>query len=155
MRPALARWLPAFALLLVAPLTPALAQRDGPDLRLGYGDGRIEVRIGLGRAPRYEPRRTWVPGHYEVRCERVWVPGCTRQEWVPARYEWRIDTCGRRFQVLVEPGHWITVTDPGRYEAREVRVWVPGYWATDSCGGERRDYRDRRDRDDRRDDDDD
>lgn len=154
MRPNLARWLPALALALFAPLTPALAQRDLADLRAGYGGARIELRIGRGHAPRIEPRRTWIPGHYEMRCERVWVPGCTRQEWVPARYEWRLDNCGRRFQVLIAPGHWITVTDPGRYETREARVWVPGYWATDYCGADRRDFDDRRDLDDRRGDDD-
>jgi hypothetical protein len=154
MRPNLARWMPALALALLAPLPSALAQKERAELRVDLGGGRIELHVGRGRAPRLEPRRTWIPGHYEVRHERVWVPGCTRQEWVPARYEWRLDSCGRRFQILIAPGHWITVTDPGRYELREARVWVPGYWATDSCAAERRDYGDRYDHGDRRDRDD-
>lgn len=74
------------------------------------------------------PPRVWTPGHYETRCERVWVEGAREQVWVPARYEWRHDSCGRAYQVCVSPGYWRTVCAPGHYEARQVRVWVEGCW---------------------------
>jgi hypothetical protein len=102
-----------------------------PLVELGHADKRRELADG------YAPRRVevrhcgareWVPGQYVTRCERVWIPGCTRQEWVPARHDWRTDFFGRPVWVLVQPGYWTVVTDPGRYELREVREWVPGHW---------------------------
>lgn len=114
-----------------------LAQRLGtlllilfPLAHLGHADKRRELCDG---APPRIPQarcvvREWVPGHYETRCERVWIPGCARQEWVPARHEWRTDFWGRPVYVLIAPGYWTVVTDPGRYEVREVREWVPGHW---------------------------
>jgi len=92
---------------------------------------RLELRPC---APRNEPfpvrcaTREWVPGHYETIRERVWVPGATRGEWRTARQEWRVDRCGRLRLVLVEPGRWITLTEPGRFETRERREWIPGHW---------------------------
>jgi hypothetical protein len=92
---------------------------------------RLDIRL---RAPRREPRperclvREWVPGRYETTCERVWIPGATRQEWLPARHEWRVDRCGRKQLVLVEPGRWITISEPGRFETRERCEWIPGHW---------------------------
>lgn len=76
----------------------------------------------------YGSTRVWVPGHYETRFERVFVPGCERRIWVPPRYEWRTLPCGGTERVLVEPGHYRVVRDPGRYERRERRVWVPGHY---------------------------
>lgn len=74
--------------------------------------------------------RAWIPGHFETRCQRVWVAGCSRQVWMPARYEWRYDSCGSMYRVCISVGRWSTVTDPGRYELRESRVWVAGCWST-------------------------
>ncbi len=93
--------------------------------------GRLDVRLCVPRrdpAPTCRAVREWVPGHYETVLERHWMPGATRQEWLPARHEWRRDRCGRPLLVLVEPGRWITVTEPGRFETRERREWIPGHW---------------------------
>ena len=74
------------------------------------------------------PPRVWTPGHYETRCERVWVEGRSEQVWVSAQFEWRHDSCGRAYQVCVNPGYWRTVCGQGHYETRQVRVWVDGSW---------------------------
>jgi hypothetical protein len=74
-----------------------------------------------------------VPGRVEVVCERVWVPGCTRQEWVAPCYETRYDRCGNPIQVLHTPGYYRTVQDPGHYENRERQVQRPGSWVV-TCG---------------------
>ena len=129
------RW--ALALFLAAaPLTVCAraqelvlahhGERATLSLTLGHGHGgaRIELRGRRGR----DCERVWIQGHYETRCERVWVAGCTRREWVPAVYEWRRDYGGHCFQVLVCEGYWHLVTEPGRFETREVQVWVPGTW---------------------------
>lgn len=111
------------------------AAHGGFELVLGKKSkhGSISVRIGgddYGHRRRSdcEPRRVWVPGHYEVRCERVWVPGACERVWVPPVYQWRHDSCGRAYQVLVCDGYWKTVEHPGRWENREVKVWVEGCW---------------------------
>lgn len=77
----------------------------------------------------HAPRRVWVPGHYETRCEQVFVPGCTERVWVEPVFELRLGACHTWIRVEVAPGHWRTVQHPGRYETREVRVWIPGHYA--------------------------
>lgn len=112
----------ALATLLLAPALLAPA---------AFAQAQLDVRLC---APRREPLptrctvREWVPGHYETHFERVWVRGATRQEWRPARQEWRRDRRGCAVLVLIEPGRWITVTEPGRFETRERHEWVPGHW---------------------------
>jgi hypothetical protein len=123
----------ALALWLSAAPLGASAQAQKLSLHVGKSNehGRFSLTLGSASpacAPRRGPARVWVAGRYETRCERVWVPGCTRQEWVPPCYEGRFDPCGRRIQVLVRAGHWRTIQEPGRHELREVQVWVPGHW---------------------------
>lgn len=117
----------AFALVAALAADSALAQ----DISLTYGRrigrGSLAVTIGLP-ARTCAPARVWVPGRYDVRCERVWIEGCERQVWVEPCYETRWDSCGRPYRVQVRPGHWRPVRDPGRWEQREVRVWIPGHW---------------------------
>jgi hypothetical protein len=70
----------------------------------------------------------WVPGHYEVVLQPVWVEGPAREVWCAPAYQWRRDSCGRLFKIMVSPGHWTTVTSPGHNETRRVEVWQPGRW---------------------------
>jgi hypothetical protein len=63
------------------------------------------------------PEQVWVPGRYETRIERQWVPG----HWAVERHEGHGEdddgySGGRRV--------WI----PGRYEGVRTRVWLPGHW---------------------------
>ena len=136
-----------FALLLAAP--PAAAQ--DPGIRASYqrnSSGHrfgVEVSIGgqrsersrfsrracppsRGYTRRESVRQVWVPGHYELVQRRVWVPGAYRQVWVPPVYETRYDYFGRPFQVLIMPGHHVTVQDPGHWEYRDERVWRDPHW---------------------------
>ncbi len=95
-------------------------QRDA-----GYHQRRAPVRI----AP--QPRRHWVPGHYEWVDRRIWIPGRTERVWMQPVYEWRYDWCGNQYQVMVRAGYWRDVCHPGHYEWRKERVYRPGYWTTD------------------------
>ena len=65
-----------------------------------YGHKRVEhhghKRVVHGRAP----------GHYVVKKQKVWVPGC---------WQYRHDDCGRRYRI------W----QPGFYRYDSVKVWVP------------------------------
>jgi hypothetical protein len=115
----------------LARLALTLALATGGLLPAATAGERLDVHL---RWPHRAPTparcgvREWVPGHYETILERHWRPGATRQEWLPARHEWRRDRCGRPVLVLVEPGRWITITEPGRFETRERREWIPGHW---------------------------
>jgi len=139
----------AAAALMTATAEPASAQRrsagdawsatgrsvrPAPQVTHRRADvGQVAQRRGRHVDARRAPQRARHPrdfrgpshGRYVTRYERVWVPGRCERIWVPARYEWRFDPCGRRFQVLVEAGHFRTVQHPGHYERRAVRVWVP------------------------------
>lgn len=71
----------------------------------------------------YPPEVVWVPGHYETRFERTWVPG----RWVIERF----GRHGRDYDDDYGHDHerrarrvWV----PGHYERVEVTVWVPGHW---------------------------
>ncbi len=83
------------------------------------------------------PRRTWVPGHYEIRCERIWIEGYWEQIWIPPEYRQvrvtRYDPWGRPVthwkRVLVREGYYDRIWHEGYWETREVREWVPGHWA--------------------------
>ena len=119
--------------LIAAPLAAsAQAQEIALTLSKHFKNGSISLALGSGPRcvlePRREPARVWIAGHYESRCERVWVAGCSRKEWVPPCYEWRVTACGQRYQVLARAGYWHTVSEPGRFETRNVQVWVPGHW---------------------------
>lgn len=127
--------LPVLAAVFCAALAlPTRAQHLSLSLGRNTHHGSFSINFGIPLArPSYsycEPRRSWVPGHYETRCESVWVAGCSRQVWVAPEYEWRVDACGRPYRVCVRAGAWRTVTDPGHYESRDVQVWVPGGWRT-------------------------
>lgn len=101
--------------------------------RAEAGDFRIAVSFPFFCAtpprdcppPEPPPCRVWVPGHYEVREEKVWVPGVCERVWVPPTYKMVWDGC-RPVRVVCRPGHYRAIEHPGRWECREVRVWVPG-----------------------------
>jgi hypothetical protein len=130
---------PVLALFAAACALIPTASAQELELRLGKRDPRLAVSFDWGGArdcaptPRFQPPRVWVPGCYQSRWERVWVPGCVRREWTPAVYQWRVTTCGRRERVLIRAGCWRDVVEPGRFESRQVQVWVPGHWRSQPC----------------------
>ena len=74
--------------------------------------------------------RQWVEGHYEVRFDSVMVsPAHYEKIETPAQFETRVDETGKLVTVEVAPATCQKVFVPAQYESREVRVWVPGYWA--------------------------
>lgn len=132
--------------LLAAALAPAA--RAGSEFELRFGKrsehGAFELRYvqdfaapnahghGFKHVERPRPR-VWVDGHYENRCERVWIEGCAKQVWVEPVFERRFDACGRELQVLLRPGCWQWVQTPGHFELRNVQSWVPGHWEDRPC----------------------
>ena len=107
--------------LLLTSLTALAAAASAPD-------AKAQVFVGFGFGAPCAPVRVWVPGHFEVLKQTVWVPGSSRQVWIAPAYATRFDACGRAYQVCSRPGHWRTITEPGRYETRRVRAWIDGYW---------------------------
>lgn len=134
-------------LLLAAAMLSATAdaQVAGVAYAKDKRKGKLSVRVELGvpaarphhgyAAPPLPPR--WVPGHYQSVTRKVWVPGATRREWRPPVHEIRFDPCGRKVRVLVRPGHWVHVAQPGHHELRVEQVWVPGRWVVPGphCAG--------------------
>lgn len=112
----------AAAALLLAP--DARAQGFG----ISFGKpGKWGAYVNVPLCQPGPPASRYVRGHYETRCEDVWVAGCSERVWIEACYETRYH-CGRAVRVLVRPGYWKTIQQPGHYETRTVRVWVPGHW---------------------------
>lgn len=119
------RFLPL--LLAALALTPA-ANAEFINLQYSkHGKHGKHIGISIGYAPKPAPR-VWVPGHYEVRCEKVWVEGPEERVYVMPVHETRYDKCGRAYQVELRSGYWMTVKQPGRFEERRVRTWVPGHY---------------------------
>jgi len=118
-------------LALTAGAAPALAAAPAPVQKNGSGDitvhtqhANLGIRFGDRSRQTCEPVHTR-RGHYEFVTEQVWVEGATRRVYVPAEYRTVIDPCGRRRQVCIRPAYYKTVCDPGHYETRMRRVWVP------------------------------
>jgi len=71
----------------------------------------------------YPPEQVWVPGRYETRVERRWIPG-----------HWEIVRVGRHGRHVDDdyedrpPRRERRVWVPGYYERVEVTVWIPGHW---------------------------
>ena len=122
-------------LALVSALAPA-AKADGFGISYLANTKHGSIAIGYSSGPFWAPgyRRVrspaarWVPGHYETVRDRVWVPGQAEQVWVEPVFEWRRDACGRAVMACVADGHFEWVKQPGHYEYRDTRFWVPGAW---------------------------
>jgi hypothetical protein len=130
--------LAALSLAFCASLAPA-SKADGFGISYSKSSNHGAFSVGYSSgpygapywAPSYRVRRPyprWVAGHYEIVRERVWVPGCVTKVWVEPAYEWRRDVCGRTYSSCVATGHYEMVKQPGHYESRDVKVWVPGGW---------------------------
>lgn len=113
----------------------AVAEAPAQHVSIGIGRGGVQLRVGTHDYGYRGSRRHHVPpvvrshqrGCWQTHRERVWVAGCERVVHVPARYAWRRDACGRMVRVCVRPAYDRVVREPGRWEWRERRVWVP-YW---------------------------
>ncbi|HEX9204769.1 MAG TPA: hypothetical protein VF853_02455 [Candidatus Deferrimicrobiaceae bacterium] len=64
------------------------------------------------------PPQVWVPGRYEVRVDRQWIPG----HWEFERYSRHRDDDDDGYR----GGRKVWV--PGQYRDVQVQVWVPGHW---------------------------
>ena len=108
----------ALALVSIATLTPkAEAQFHSPP-------GLYEARRSCSTITR--PR--YIPGHYQISHERVYVPGAIRRVFVPARYVTRCGLFGIRYRRVIEPAHYQSYREPGRYELRKKKAWIPGHY---------------------------
>ncbi len=128
--------------VLAATLAPAARAGSGFELKFGKqtSHGTLELRYfaghehGHGHVVVERPRpRVWIDGHYENRCERVWIEGCAEKVWVAPVREWRFDMCGHKYQVELQPGYWKWIQTPGHFEDRQVQAWVPGHWENRPC----------------------
>lgn len=76
----------------------------------------------------YLSSRVWIPGHYEIVDEQVWVPGFEERVWIEPVFELRRDACGEARRVLISAGHFEVRCRAGHFELRSVRMWQPGRW---------------------------
>ncbi|HAK96829.1 MAG TPA: hypothetical protein DCM87_18020 [Planctomycetes bacterium] len=118
---------------------PGLGNADDLTFRIGFGRAGTFLDFGFGSSRHvrgHEPRRVWVPGHYEERVRYVEIPGQWREEWIPAQV--RTVHVGRHVRTeIVRPGRMCRVWEPPRTVRETYRVWVPGCWCIEH-GGPRR-----------------
>lgn len=134
----------AFALAAAVTTAPAAAQRlqaekHGSQWEIGAlkstKNGSAAITVGSqgvslnlasnSRRGSVRTPRGYDGGRYEYRTQRTWIPGSNRRVWVEPSYQWRYDSCGVRFRSLVRAGYYRTIQSAGRYENRQVKVWVP------------------------------
>ena len=84
--------------------------------------GRIARGAFVGRAVRSCAPRAF--GRWELRCERVLVPGFWETRTIPAVHGWVLDACGFRVWGVLTPARCERVWVPARYETQQRRVWV-------------------------------
>lgn len=131
----------ALAALFVLLTAGAASAQAGIVFEFGKHKKHSHVGVGIG-IPLPGPThhhvhthycRRYVPGHYDIVREQVWVPGCTHQIYVEAVYRTEFDHFGRAYQVLVTPAHYQTIQDQGRYDWVERKIWIPESWVM-TCG---------------------
>ena len=119
-------------LLLAAVLAPSARAGSSIELHFGkrthHGSFAVSLSSGPGYVKHYQPKKIWVPAHYETKTEQVWVEGAEQKVWIAPVYGWRYDHCGKPYKVQLEVGHWKCVGSPGHFESRRVQVWVCGRW---------------------------
>ncbi len=90
-----------------------------------------------GRGPSHREERKYIPGYWEVRTVRVWIPERWVDEVLPAIVETRRvvvydPQTGRSWEeyrtVVVRPETVVRRCIPGYWDTRTERVWVPGKW---------------------------
>jgi hypothetical protein len=126
----------------VATAIPAAPANAG-ESRVGVeiARGRVVIHADFGRherdrdhgrrVHRHDRDGQWIPGHYELRTVRFWVPATVREEYVPPVYVTRTVSRGVRIRVLVRAGFVRRLVVPAHYESRQDRVYVPGHWSCD------------------------
>lgn len=125
---------PAAAIRRASDTELALADRRGSRSdRHRYGSSRGRSHRSVARIGVYSTKH-WVPGHFELRAKRVWVPASKERVWIEPIYETRVDYRGRTYRVLVCEGRWELVVRPAHFEERSVRVWVGGCWSFGTHG---------------------
>ena len=125
--------LAGLAAALVCTVASPNASADHNGFYFGFSSRDVRVSVGTYDRcppPRCEPARRWIPGHYEVRLERVCIPGYWDIVGEPAACGWARSGWGWR-RVEVRPACERRVWVPERYETREARVWVPACWDGD------------------------
>ncbi|MHB1157866.1 MAG: hypothetical protein ACYC26_13645 [Phycisphaerales bacterium] len=104
-------------------------RRDDRDDR-GRGGLRVGVIFGQPMV-RYVTAQRWVEGYYMTRMENVLVePGHWEMVTVPAVTETRYPSNGCAYTVVIRPAYAERMWMADRYEARCVRVFVPGHYET-------------------------
>jgi hypothetical protein len=118
-------WLAGLGMIALAVALPATASaHDHFDLSIGLGPTYVAPAY-VAPAP---VERRWIPGHYETRVSTVLVePEHRVRDWVAPYTSVRVDPYGYRYSVT-SPGYYRDTLVPARYESRETRVWVEGYY---------------------------
>ncbi len=96
--------------------------RHGPGR--GHGYGAVHYRSHHRRG--HHPTRDRVGGHYEVRREKITIPGHWKEVIEPAEYRRVRRGCGWE-TVMIKPETIRRVWVPARCEWQETKVWVPDY----------------------------
>jgi hypothetical protein len=110
----------SLALLLLAS-SPTTAQAQFHTARSLYQARSVCVPTPM---PRY------LPGHYETRSERIFIPGSAQRIYIPAQYSERCGLFGIRYRRMIQPARYEIHRQPGRYEIRQKRAWIPGRYVS-------------------------
>lgn len=100
-----------------------------------HGHGHDGPRVSHDRCGKCGTviRKVWVPGHYDIRTERVCVrEGYYTTHWTQPVYRTYRLPCGTLKRVLVSPARQVKKWIPPQYETHNKRVWVDGYWKTET-----------------------
>jgi len=107
-----------------------------------YGHRRVTT-VAKHRRPMPRPSRSayrahghrhghracrYVEGRFVFEMRQIFIPGAWREERVAPVYREHRGRFGIVIRIMVKPGYTHRTFEPGHYEHRNVRVWVPGYW---------------------------
>lgn len=122
-----------YGLLALGALAAAAPAVSAQEVRLTLARGGLEASFASGRGLglRYGHTVCPSPGPAPVRhvgrSYQVWVPATTERVWQEPLYEFRRDSCGNTYRVLVRPGGWCVIEHPGHFEWRSQPPRRPAY----------------------------
>ena len=107
-----------------------------------HGNRRV-ITVAKHRRPMPRPSRSayrahghrhghracrYVEGRFVFEMRQIFIPGVWREERVAPVYREHRGRFGIVIRILIKPGYTHRTFEPGHYENRNVRVWVPGHW---------------------------
>lgn len=102
-----------------------------PIYRPVYPLYRPVYQVPVYQAPVIVTGSYYIPGYFDTRRDTVLVESArVEKQYVQPVFETRYSQEGKPYTVQIAVGYTKDIVIPARYEERETKVWIEGYWSS-------------------------